>query len=975
MAVIRQRAQVFNQPIGVVRASSGGVQVGEAISRFADTVTDVTYRVAAEDAQKRGQEAGLARASSDIAALDPETNKPVAYQPPAKFGRIAADAYQDIVNQRFEGSVLQEMQNKGAELAKSSANSSQYRDRMSAYIQSMYEAGGENTSYQRYIEEKGAEYVQKTYGALRQKEAAAARAAMKRQARLASVGKTLEVQRRLAIGDSSPELQEMIASLQGDAVTRYAAGAGTITEVKDAYEMSLGFEAMSANKDLASTYYNMDEAGQSAINAALRDPANIDTIIADPTVKDLVLKSLQGKSSGSEIVTALTATEKSLTDAATARDQDFLEQNPVSPMMTVAGVKAKYSGQSPELMSQAMEDLFLLKTADISEVQADAILNELQKPKAAIQISELPSDVQDIVMSLSEGDRGDLVENLKARKSALGATETNALNSALTVTASATESMVAAKDPDSLFALHAKASEASSKISDPQKRISKKAEIDALLSEQVRKLVSSEGISVDEMSDIRDAISLNKGEYSGSKEGETFFNAMRKAYEIAPATTAAKLGSILEAKTRITNDQVNASLISSATAKAQSGKPLSKTEVNALEEKLYSGRAPTPQELAEDVGFRSRASQNIILPSELASIEQGLSSGDSNTQLVAFDLFRQLTRVEQKVGAATQSRDFLRGKMDEETYTRAQSAIRVTSLRGDLLPNEALAAVMNYEGNLTTAVRDGLGIKEIKQVFTDFDLPSMDNKTQQEFLSVLRFSAATGVKINEDTLKVVLKEFEKGLVKDEKILGPNIGDKTQYALDLVFDEKEQGSIFNKIVSEFEQDPELSEYLNTGILGRFVENFAAQTSLYGGGTGDDLRSAGRFNALAEYVKLEPIQETWAGGQTGNRSYILKMKSSYGYVTPMPNGFPIIISESEYAEPEVDDPINPIFRQKNILTAAANSGNAVATAKEGLKYLMLLDHLDLNTIEDVRGIEEYGINTLTDEQINAILQGEE
>jgi len=37
--------------------------------------------------------------------------------------------------------------------------------------------------------------------------------------------------------------------------------------------------------------------------------------------------------------------------------------------------------------------------------------------------------------------------------------------------------------------------------------------------------------------------------------------------------------------------------------------------------------------------------------------------------------------------------------------------------------------------------------------------------------------------------------------------------------------------------------------------------------------------------------------------------------------------------------------------------------------------MLDHLDLNTIEDVRGIEEYGINTLTDEQINAILQGEE
>ena len=975
MAVIRQRAQVFNQPIGVVRASSGGAQVGQAISRFADTVTDITYQVAAEDAQKRGQEAGLALASSDIVALDPETNKPVAYQPPAKFGRIAADAYQSIVNQRFEGSVLQEMQNKGAEFAKSSANSSQYRDRMSAYIQSMYEAGGENTSYQRYIEEKGAEYVQKTYGALRQKEAAAARAAMKRQARLASVGKILEVQQRIVVGDSGPEVQQMIAELQEDAVTRYAAGAGTIAEVKEAYEMSLGFRAMSANKDLASTYYEMDEAGQNSVNAALRDPANIDTIIKDPNIKDLVLRSLQGESSGAEIVTALSTTEQALTDAAAARDQDFLEQNPVSPMMTVAGVKAKYSGQSPELMSQAMEDLFLLKTADISEAQADTILNELQKPASVMQVSELPEAVRDIVVALNETDRADLVENLKARKSALSATETNALNSALTVTASASESMVAAKDPDSLFLKYDDAVAAAKEIPDPQKRMQKLSEIDALFSERVRQLASSENISVNDMSDIRDAITLNKGEYSGTKEGEAFFKTMSRAYQIAPAATGAKLGAMLEAKTRMTNEQIEASLVNSATTKAQSGKPLSKTEVKALEQKLYSDRAPTPQELAEDVGFQSRASQNIILPSELASIEQGLSSGDSNTQLVAFDLFRQLTRVEQQVGGATQSRDFLRGKIDEETYNSARAAIHISSLRPDILPNEVLAAVMNYDGNLTTVVRDGLGIKEIKQVFTDFDLPSMDNKTQQEFLSVLRFSAATGIKINEDTLKVVLKEFEKGLVKDEKILAPSIGGKTQYALDIVFDDKEQGAILGGIVSQFEQDPEFAGYLNTGLLGRFVENFATQTSLYGGGTADTLRAAGRFNALADNVKLEPIMETWVNGQKGNRSYIVKIKSSFGYVTPMPNGFPIIISEAQYAEPEPDAPINPLFRQKNLLTAAANSGNSVATAKEGLKYLRLLDHLDLNTVEAVRDITEYGINTLTDEQINAILQGEE
>ena len=131
MAVIRQKTQTFNKPIGVVRASQGGRAVGEAISSFANEVTQEAYRVAANQAEKRGEKEAMSRSSSDVVNIDPETGKPIAYTAPSSYGSIATEAYQDLIDRRFQDSVLSEIQAKGSELASSSANADQYRQRMS----------------------------------------------------------------------------------------------------------------------------------------------------------------------------------------------------------------------------------------------------------------------------------------------------------------------------------------------------------------------------------------------------------------------------------------------------------------------------------------------------------------------------------------------------------------------------------------------------------------------------------------------------------------------------------------------------------------------------------------------------------------------------------------------------------------------------------------------------------------------------
>ena len=163
MVVRRLQRQSFVQPIGVVRANAGGELVGQAIANFATERANEAFRKAGIRAEKIGTEAAASLSSEAIVSIDPETNQPVRYTPPVGYGEIAATAYQNMIKSRFESSVQKEIQRKGTELASSSGSAANYRDNMSSYIDSMYNADGDATPYSRYITEYGQEYVQSTY--------------------------------------------------------------------------------------------------------------------------------------------------------------------------------------------------------------------------------------------------------------------------------------------------------------------------------------------------------------------------------------------------------------------------------------------------------------------------------------------------------------------------------------------------------------------------------------------------------------------------------------------------------------------------------------------------------------------------------------------------------------------------------------------------------------------------------------------
>lgn len=156
MAVIRQRTQVFNKPVGVRRVNTGEPELWESIKSEADEFTRRAYNKAAENAQKVGSETALGVDVESIKTINPITGKPEAFDAPEGFGKLAIDAYQKVITARYQDSISTEMEVKARELGiKYEYDSKGYEIAMSQYISSMAENA--EGSYKQFVTTTGTE--------------------------------------------------------------------------------------------------------------------------------------------------------------------------------------------------------------------------------------------------------------------------------------------------------------------------------------------------------------------------------------------------------------------------------------------------------------------------------------------------------------------------------------------------------------------------------------------------------------------------------------------------------------------------------------------------------------------------------------------------------------------------------------------------------------------------------------------------
>jgi len=165
MAIVRQKTTVFNKPIGVVRSDVGAKSVGDAIGNAASGIQRIAFQQASQAAQTKGEDLAKSISSSAFRTIDPTTGNTVNFnapaEPPSGFGSIAANAYQRVVDQRYENSINQEIKFKAQEISlKYPFDAASYSEVMKDYIAQMSE--GSIGKYKTYVEEKGTEWLAST---------------------------------------------------------------------------------------------------------------------------------------------------------------------------------------------------------------------------------------------------------------------------------------------------------------------------------------------------------------------------------------------------------------------------------------------------------------------------------------------------------------------------------------------------------------------------------------------------------------------------------------------------------------------------------------------------------------------------------------------------------------------------------------------------------------------------------------------
>ena len=146
MPVIREEKRFGIGPIGVARLSSpvpgtnAAGTIAESVARSADQMADMFFRRGAQVAEKKGLEAGASAAPEMIMAIDPATGAPKAYEAPRGMGVIAQEAYQRVIQTRFQAALEDEIKFKATELAiKYDGAVDRYSAAMSEYIGAMAE--------------------------------------------------------------------------------------------------------------------------------------------------------------------------------------------------------------------------------------------------------------------------------------------------------------------------------------------------------------------------------------------------------------------------------------------------------------------------------------------------------------------------------------------------------------------------------------------------------------------------------------------------------------------------------------------------------------------------------------------------------------------------------------------------------------------------------------------------------------------
>ena len=981
MVVRRLQRQSFVQPIGVVRANAGGELVGQAIANFATERANEAFRKAGIRAEKIGTEAAASLSSEAIVSIDPETNQPVRYTPPVGYGEIAATAYQNMIKSRFEDSVQKEIKRKGTEFASSSGSAANYRDNMSSYIDSMYNADGDATPYSRYITEYGQEYVQSTYTTLAKKEAEAARKALITSEKIRLTENELSIKRLIAAGTDPDEIRllmdkqvigyEGLLEVDGMTATQYSA----------ALERTYGLNSMLGSNRLIDIYTGLSDQNKAKLMVGIRNPTVLMELSREIGEDDLNAYVLAAKTDASipSIISAIKSYDESVASyEETVADSAISDLTPmVNPLQTLDGVIALAKDVDPTVQASVIDELtatWITQNLDIAGKTAadiDALRSDGGVDYNAIKDLIGGDQGQSIVSqlkSMSSEERSGLADTLDDRQTALNRIEDQGKSDEENRLRRSIGSLAKAMNVNSEYRSQATIIRKSS-LNEVKKSTLLNL-LDEAYTEKLRNDSKDIQLSVAELQVVSDALndpaSANfelfspnaKKMYDTLKVSNDKFPALTRGFVDARITAAKNVTKRLNDEARLFGIQSN---LSQATAE----------DLAFLQEQLIGDSPVFASEMMSNRVIVDTLNAGVVLPKVADAMEAALETFSEKDLRSALQAFDQYSGTSLSIsGAGDVPIDIMREALSEEAYAKYK-AISYVANKQRVEPLAVATMLRNYDGNIDADIKKDLELPNSANLNKAFNGRPMSPKFKQDLLAILRVRKAYGETITEDTVNTVIKSYTKGMTKDDNVFAPNIEDKHFYGRRQYFGTEEIIRNREALADAMDQSG-IYNHLLTG--GTVLDTTVAQMGLLFGaefGTGvravmeqlgagselsnrerasDMLRERRSKRTFRMELAYKPIMESF---NVGEARYMVGYEDDMGAFQPIEiNGQPWVL-EKDYNT----------SRKAGLRLQSINALNVLNKSGAGMKDAMTAQIAHFATLEHfnedllINGNEDY------------------
>ena len=998
-APIKQKTEIFNKPIGVTSIRTGEPEMWEQISASAERRYREAYEYNADRAKQQGIEAAAKVPTSDLFAIDPITQSPVALKPPKSFGLIGKQAYENLINRRFEESIQGELEQKASEYAQKFPSSEAFSEQFAKHIENMVapsiDDAGETSAYGRIIKELGEEYLASTTAAMVKKEIEITNAKLKRHNRLKRWSNLKKASYFAAAGDSL-SAADLLEHERERLDEEYLAGEMSWDEYSSTLEEIEGFRGMTSTNVLQ-TYYLENEDKQALVRMGIRNPKTR-AELPESVQKDIAMALIT--TSESELVRGLEALSQDVESYFDDRIEIALNNNisQITSLTTPQEIDAIVVSLDPDIQRNVKKNLLIEAIvqrlhANITEIgDISPYTNELSDASfsSTTQLKKVlgPKFVNEL-KTFSYEERKSISDGIFSRHKLMNAAETTKQNVLDQLFKTSLRTYLT-DDNLEINEIIEKTTDLMADVaeSDYDK---KDSFIETILSKSAAAVMDrarSIQLPPNELQHIQNLIESGGATYIASKDSppntedsESYFAAMKYAYDKQEASTSGEF----DRKIQATKGDIDAQVKLQKTQlrrEAIVGGYADKTTIEDYDKDLFGGIVPSLNTLLKDDQVIEAIENGYVLPTFTKSLYASFTGADEQASANALLVFKRFKLADAKVGGKNFQYDLMKKALTPEQYGMLNSALNAVERFG-VNPAQFSIKQQQYDGDVVADVKKDLAVNKDAQLFTFFKNYNMSIEYKRELASAIIVEKIMGRTFTPDEIEDFVDEYSSQMTEDEFVVTPTIDGKSNYSRYNWTDVDGMMSMRDDVISLIADNPEYQKFFTGGTFGDSaievimqllpardaIRKTYEQSDTIKALQNDRLKTIAMIETLGIDLYYQPIIESF---ENGIASYRAGFMSDQGFIPFEINNEAVVVSPPVEAESRASELFAAVNQRSRILSITGTDYNKITNPNLRLN----LARTDVS-IQMLRGAEmtldDFKNNPMLYQELSALAQG--